>query len=72
MQNQVEPQMHAPASSNNARQHESRALTQAEALNCHGATARKPFIEPTVSAPADVLETTKFFAAAVGSGFIPI
>ena len=68
MQNQVEPQTLAPVSSNE----ESRALTQAEALmSSHGATARKPFVEPTVSAPADVLEATKFFAQSVSSVIIP-
>jgi len=33
-------------------------------------TARKPFVEPQVSSPVDVLEATTFFQA-VGTGTIP-
>ena len=72
MQNQVEPQTLAPASGNDAANGDNRARAQAEALSNHRATARKPFVEPTVSAPADVLEATKFFAMALQTGFIPI
>lgn len=41
-----------------------------EAPNSQSTSTRKPFIEPQVSFPIDVLETTTFFAAA-DSGIIP-
>lgn len=31
-------------------------------------TQKKPFVEPTISVPQDVLETTKFFFQAVEAG----
>ena len=35
------------------------------------ASARKPFVEPTVSAATDVLEVTQNFAQVMGSGVLP-
>ena len=68
MQNQVDTQAFAPS----ATSPEATTLSQPEAQGDQAAQARKAFIEPTVSAPADVLEATKFFAMAVSSGFIPL
>ena len=34
-------------------------------------SARRPFVEPTVSASTDVLEVTQNFAQVTGSGIIP-
>ena len=45
------------------------SLPSTEALSAV-ASARKPFIEPTVSAATDVLEVTQNFAQVFGSGVI--
>ena len=45
------------------------SLPSTEALNAV-ASARKPFVEPTVSAATDVLEITQNFAQVFGSGVI--
>ena len=58
MQNQVDTQAFAPS----ATSPEATTLSQSEAQGEQAAQARKAFIEPTISAPADVLEATKFFA----------
>jgi hypothetical protein len=64
MQNQVDPQAHAPV----AAADKVPAMPTAPAHDA--ATERKPFVEPRLSAPTDVLEATKFFAEPVSSGFV--
>lgn len=36
---------------------------------CEAAFAKKPFVEPEVSSPVDVLEATTFFAPTDSGGF---
>lgn len=39
---------------------------------CAGEEAKKPFVEPEISSPVDVLESTLFFQVEVGGGFSDI
>ena len=65
MHNPLEPQAIAPVPSTE----EFNSLISTEVRN---ASARKPFIEPTVSVATDILEVTQNFAQVQGSGNIPL
>ncbi|NOT61348.1 MAG: hypothetical protein HOP19_14110 [Acidobacteria bacterium] len=65
MQNQNDQSTFAPT------QETDNALASTEAVSENNVAARKPFVDPAVSDPTDILEVTKFFAQAVSSGNLP-